>query len=56
MVLVRVRVTSFLCGFATAGALAMYQLRADLTSSTDFLATQVCGAFFLFRRRRRVGG
>jgi hypothetical protein len=41
MVLVRVRVTSFLCGFATAGALAMYQLRNDLTSSTDFLATQV---------------
>lgn len=39
--LVRVRVGSFLAGFAVASGLALLQIRQDVISSSDFLAAQV---------------
>jgi hypothetical protein len=42
--LLRVRVTSFLAGFGLASAAAFWQLRNDITTSSQFLAAQVRGA------------
>jgi hypothetical protein len=41
MVNLKIRLTSFLTGFAVAGGLAMYQVRQDVLKGTDFLAAQV---------------
>jgi hypothetical protein len=41
MVNLKIRLTSFLTGFAVAGGLAMYQVRQDVLKGTDFLASQV---------------
>lgn len=40
MVNLKIRLTSFLTGFAVAGGLAMYQVRQDVLKGTDFLAAQ----------------
>jgi hypothetical protein len=40
----RTRITSFLAGFAVAGGATFYQLHKDVTTSSEFLAAQVCTA------------
>eukprot|EP00898_Chlorokybus_atmophyticus_P001934 jgi/Chlat1/2741/Chrsp187S02933 len=40
MSLLRTRVVSFLCGFGTAGAIAIYSLQKDVTASHQMLAEQ----------------
>jgi len=37
----RTRATSFLVGFGVAGAAAFYQLHKDITTGTEYLASQV---------------
>jgi len=39
--LLRIRVSSFLAGFGLASAAALWQLRNDITTSSEYLAAQV---------------
>lgn len=42
--LLKIRITSFLTGFAVASALGLYQLRQDVLHSHEVLAAQVGAA------------